>query len=719
MLKFDISERVKKIKETYMTLPVVVGEKHEWYYTHDRWMSLAFLEGWLNNDNALTTTMRRSLAERAELDAAEPIIYDDELILGHLYFPKYSSEEQERYENLSKAFLMSSSTINTELYRARPDHIGLNYKTLLDIGINGLIDKIKDKKSKLRANDDMFDSDKSLEAEEFYDCCIIELEGVLALAQRYAKKAEELAKTASESRKSELLLMSGILKQVPANPARTFREALQSMHFFTFNLFGLYPVGRPDRLLADYYENDINNGILTQELAQELVDNYCLLISDYVFHRAANGFIVGGRRADGSVVENDLTYMFLTALEHIRMPDPNGALAVCSDTSDEIISYGVDIVAKGVTHPAFYNDDAITSALINEYGVSKDDAYEYIHTTCAEISVIGKSRTYTTCHVTILPEVVKDVVFANANASFDEILYLMQKELYKIINKNNREYMTKILEASRNGLQPMRVSCLIDDCIEKGKHVYQGGARYNFLQPIFIGFSNAVDSLVTIKKLVFEEGKFTLSELSEIIKNNFEGNETLRLYIVNKLPHYGNDIEVVDKLAEKIAKMITDIFKDKTTYMYKYSMPGTFSYDMHACGERFGATFDGRKAGMSFADGCCPVQGYDTNGPTALIKSLTSWDQSTYLAGMVVNMKFNKSNFTGEKQKNLVQLLRTFVNRGGLETQINVVDKATLLAAREHPEKYRDLLVRIGGYSDYFVTQNPVMMQEIIDRTEN
>ena len=719
MIKTEVSERIIRLKENYKELPVIKGGEHEWYYTHDRWSTLAFLEAWQNCDYALTTTLRRSMAERAELDAALPEIYDDELILGHLYFPEYSPEEQKRYKELSKAFRMSTASIHSELYRARPDHIGLDYKTLLELGIEGLIEKIKAKKEALIPDDTNFFLDKTLEQEEFYDCCLIELEGVLKLAERYEAYARKLAESTPEPRKNELLEMADIISRVPAKPAKTFREALQSMHFFTFNLFGLYPMGRPDRLLIDYYENDIKNGSLTVELAQDLIDNYCLLVSDYVFHRAASGFIVGGRRADGSVVENDLTYLFLNALEHIKMPDPNGALAVCSDTGDEVIKFGVDIVAKGVTHLAFYNDDAITASLINEYGVAKEDAYDYIHTTCAEVSIIGKSRTYTTCNVVLLPEFVNDIIFNNTDKDIDGLFEVIKSSLYKRVNNDNRSYMKKILEASRNGLQPMRVSCLIDDCIERGADVYSGGARYNFLQPIFVGFSNAIDSLIAVKKLVFEEKRFTLAEFCEIVKNNFEGNEALRAYIINKLPHYGNDIAEADEMAKRLADIITEIFQNKSTYMYKYTMPGTFSYDMHSCGERVGATFDGRLAHTSFADGCCPVQGYDTNGPTALIKSMTSWDQSIYLAGMVVNMKFGKSNFTEEKQDNLVNLVKSFIKRGGIETQINVVDRQTLLDAREHPENHRDLMVRIGGYSDYFVTQNPVMMQELIDRTEN
>ena len=187
--------------------------------------------------------------------------------------------------------------------------------------------------------------------------------------QTAAQKAREMAETAPEPRKSELSQMAEILEWVPEHPARNFREALQSVQFFLGTLFGLYPLNRPDRYLYPYYAEDVRAGVLTRDEAQELIDNFCLHVSTRVFSRAACGFIVGGQDAQGNLVENELTYMFLTALEHIRMPDPNGALAVNDQTSDDILHYSVEILSKGITHPAFYNDSAIVESLMR-YGLS-------------------------------------------------------------------------------------------------------------------------------------------------------------------------------------------------------------------------------------------------------------------------------------------------------------------------------------------------------------
>lgn len=226
---------------------------------------------------------------------------------------------------------------------------------------------------------------------EFYECCLVELRALKSLAERYARAAREKAESTDYPRRSELTVIAETLERVPAEPARTFREAIQSAHFFLGTLFGLYPLGRPDRDFIAYYEHDLAEGRITREEAQELIDNYCLAVSTRMFSRAACGFIVGGQDAAGNLVENELTYMFLTALDHIRMPDPNGALAVNSRTSADILRYAAKILSRGVTHPAFYNDEAIIRSL-ERYGCRHEDAVNYLHTTCAEISIVGRSR---------------------------------------------------------------------------------------------------------------------------------------------------------------------------------------------------------------------------------------------------------------------------------------------------------------------------------------
>lgn len=713
------NKRIDALRPIYKEFCQNPGKRPK-FYSEDKRMSLGYLRGWRDNDGALTSLLRHSLAEAAELDFYKPIIDENEIIVGRIDLEPYVGEEKEEFDKLYEMFYSSPISPRCEPSKARGDHIAMDYEKLLRLGVNGIIAEIKEKKAEIQnANiEDIYDTE-NIRKEEFYDCCLIELEAVLRLAKRYSEYAKAQAKTASPERSKELLEIAQILNRVPAEPASSFREAIQSVHFFTFNCFGLYPFGRPDRYLYPFYERDIKNGVLTREEAQFYVDSLCLLVSTYVFSRAACGFIVGGKDKNGNIIENELTYMFITALDHVRMPDPNGALAVAPETSDELLDYALKVIGKGVTHPALYNDSDITRSLIN-YGVAEADACEFIHTTCAEISVCAKSRNYTTSTVFSMPEELMKAVNQNTDAkSIDEIIETLFKVVREGVERSSKQYLMMIMEAARNGLQPMRVSALVDDCIAKGKSVYEGGARYSFIQPIFIGFANCVDSLVAINKLVFEEKKLSLAEFVNIVNNNFKDNSALRSYIINKLPHYGNDNSYADKIAERIGNEITALFANESIYGAKVSIPGTFSYINHALiGKEYGATFDGRYANTSFSDGCCPVQGLDINGPTAMINSLTSWKQDRLLGGMVVNMKFSKTMFNENKRRLLMNMVRVFMKRGGIEAQINVVDKATLEDALVNPENYGDLIVRIGGYSDYFVRLDDSLKAEVIARTE-
>ena len=421
-----MSARIEQVKKTYMGLTVPTmkdpyhPEKYRCYRSGDRLMTLGYLRGFEKHIDALTTRLRTSYAEAEELYEARPMIYDGELLLGHLYLPEYSDEEQREYDRLCEAFEMSSHTF---LRRApRKDHICLDYEKLLHKGINGLRAEIKEKLAALDLTAPSIYPDLDpIKQWEFYQCCLIELDAVSDLAKRYAEEALRLAQEKEEPRKSELIRLGNMLKKVPDEPAESFYEAVQSVQFFLSTLFGLYALGRPDRYLYPFYKKDIENGTLNKEFAQELIDNFCLYVSDRVFSRAACGFIVGGKDENGKVVENDLTYMFLTALDHLKLPDPNGALAVNKETSKELLQYCAQILSHGTTHPAFYNDDAITDSLIRHYGVDPADAVNYIHSTCAEISLIGKSKTYTTPFTIDLPKHLVEIAGREDPKTFDEL----------------------------------------------------------------------------------------------------------------------------------------------------------------------------------------------------------------------------------------------------------------------------------------------------------
>ena len=721
----EISGRIARLKESYGSLPVPSAEdiysegKYKIFCTGDRWLTLAYLRGWRDSGGAATLKLRASLAEAAELDASVPVILDGELLLGHLSLPEYTDAEWEEYGRLSEAFEMSPYHHAQKL--PRKDHIALDYEKLIKVGINGVRGEINEKiKAIDLANCELYPDTETLARLEFYECLLTELDAVSRLAKRYADAAKELAERSVSPRREELHEMAEIISRVPDEPAESFREAVQSVHFFLSTLFGLYPLARPDRYLWELYEKDIKNGTLTRELAQELIDNFCLGVSDRVFSRAACGFIVGGEGEDGKNVENELTYMFLTALRHLKLPDPNGALAVNGNTSDELISYAAEILSEGTTHPAFFNDKEIIDSLVKNYGCDRRDAVNYIHATCAEISIAGKSKAHTTPIIITLPELLLEA--AEELEKYKKIEDLTEIFLEKIKQKliaRSKHYFMRLMEAGRYGNDAMRAYAFVDDCIERGKSVYEGGERYTFIEPIFIGFGNAVDSLAAIDILVRKEKRLTIREFCDAVKADFDGQEELRQYIINRLPHYGNDDERVDSIAKSLYESISALLKSHDMPGRKFMIPGTFSYVLHAnAGEGLGATFDGRAAHTSLSDGCCAVQGRDTHGPTAMIKSMTSFDQSEFLGGMVVNVKFGSDTLEGGGKIRLISLLRAFISRGGIEMQVNAVDRATLLDAKEHPDAHRDLIVRIGGYSDYFTRLSAPLQDELIARTE-
>ena len=263
------------------------------------------------------------------------------------------------------------------------------------------------------------------------------------------------------------------------------------------------------------------------------------------------------------------------------------------------------------------------------------------------------------------------------------------------------------------------LSCFVNDCLARGMDIEKGGARYNWIMPSFVGMANLIDSLFTILHLVFETGRYTMTELRRIVDSDFEGQEALRQYILNKIPKYGNDIDDVDHYFNRIIEHIVDeCTKYRSIHSNANLIPSVFCWINHErMGVVTGATPDGRKAGFPLGDGSGPCQGRELKGPTASILSSTKWDHAPLIGGVAVNLKFSKATLGTHSLSMLQSLVKTYLKRGGFELQINVTDNAILEKARQHPEQYRDLLVRIGGYSDYFVTLSPEMQAEVMLRT--
>ena len=695
--------RIDELKDYYLKFSKIANNKEGISMCH-RSLKL-YVEGWKTNAcNAPTAKIRRSMAEGYMLENTRPVIIPGELIVGQPCFDDFSPEEEEYKEYMKLEKIMP-------IRQGRGDHIGLDYQPLLDKGINGIIENLDDEISKL----DFYDG-SSTERYEFLYCCKIELQGLLKLCDSYSAKAKELADSATGTLKEEYNELYKVLKQVPANPARTFREALQSIHMFTWSLHGLYSYGKPDIYLLPYYKRDIENGILTPESAQELIDCFFLLNLPNINSWAAQGLMLGGRDENGNPVENELTWHFLRAIEHTHIPDPNVGFCVTDKTSVEILNYASKLIADGHCQPQIWNNDEVTRSMLNN-GFDEKAANLFTLTTCVETTPIGCSGiSVTSPYVNLLKILLEALKKCDDSFTFEQVFDAFKEEFNAHIKKELLQENLWQVERSRNGTDPIRISVLINDCIAKGKSSDSGGARYNQLEPNILGMQNVGESLNVIKKLVFDEKRITLSELNKAIENNFEENEELLQYIRNKVTHFGTGDKVANVIAKRVADTVIECFSKFKTVRGAKIIPGAFSYREHEIqGNTTPASPDGRKAGMPLNDGSCPVQGYDNLGPTFSLMSTAYWEPSRFLGGTALNVKINN----GIEPEKISALIRGYLKTHGAQLQFNIVDRETLLKAQENPEMYKDLLVRIGGYSDYFVRLSKKLQDDIISRSQN
>ncbi len=594
--------------------------------------------------------------------------------------------------------------------------MAVDYELVLRCGLNGIIEKI---------NAVLITCNESKKV--FYQTCRRCLEAVIKHSECYADAAVKLAETTTDrSRRTELEKISEICRKVPANPAESFYEAVQSVHFVTYCLSmnplryccQQFQLGHPDRYLLPYYLKDIQNGIITKEYAQLLLDCLGIQINNRVPNGLSSGYMVGGRDEKGDIVANDLTLMCMQVVDDIKLVYPAVGLCFTKGMKDMYIEKACEILSHGCSHPAIFNDDIITKGL-KCYGVSEKEAHNYIHSTCVEITPVAASNVWVASPYTNMAQLLLDIL-DREYVSFDELLSGLFTNLDAKIkdNFNSQNALRKI--RCQNSINPL-LSCFVNDCLASGTDIEQGGARYNWIMPSFVGMANLVDSLYALKNLVFEKKEFTIAELKQILDNNFEREELLRLRILNFIPKYGNDIDEIDSYFGLITKhIISECKKYCGIHSNGKLIPSVFCWVMH---ERFGretcATPDGRKAGFPLGDGSGPCQGREMNGPTASILSSTKWAHHELIGGVAVNMKFSKKSLGMHSLNVMKSLIKTYLKRGGFEMQINVIDKETLEKAVTNPEEYRDLVVRIGGYSDYFVKLSSEMQQEVILRTEH
>lgn len=642
-----------------------------------------------------------------------PCITEGELIVGKCD-DTLSSEDRKDWEDnyLNPALKMTEGAI-----LGQDSHMTIDYELVLREGLNGIIKRI-----------DGYLENCEESKRVFYESCRKCLRAVICHSENYADKAKEMAENTNDAeRREELLKLSEICRKVPANPAQSFYEAVQSVHFITYaltiNPLRIYAsqqfqLGHPDRYLLPYYLNDIKNGSITPEYAQELLDCLSIQINNRVPNGLSSGYMVGGRDEKGNIVQNDLTMMCMQVIDDIRLVYPSVGLCWTEGMDKKYLEKACEILSHGRSHPAIFNDDVITKGLLS-YGVPQEQAHSYIHSTCVEITPVASSNVWVASPYTNMAQLLLDCMDREYD-SFDSLMQALFERLDKSIKDNfeQQNEMRRIrMEQSINPL----LSCVVNDCLKEGLDIEQGGARYNWITPSFVGMANLVDSLYVINKIIFEDKEMTMGRFREILDSNFEGEEPFRQKVSNKIAKYGNDIDDVDCYFNKIVShIINECKKYKGMHKNGNLIPSVFCWIMHEFfGRDTGATPDGRLAGFPLGDGSGPCQGREMNGPTASIISSTKWEHYQLIGGVAVNMKFSKKSLGEQSLITMRNIIETFLKRGGFEIQINVIDKETLEKARINPEAYRDLVVRIGGYSDYFVKLSENMQAEVILRTEH
>jgi len=654
---------------------------------------------------------------------------------------------QEMSEDWKNAY---EAGIFTEFMEQRaPGHTVLDNK----IYKKGFLDFKKDIKRSIQSLDFLNDSEAYKKREELNAMEIV-ADALIRLAERHAEKAKELAKKKrNQKRKKELKKIAEVCMRVPAHAPRNFWEALQYYWFVhlgvitELNGWDSFNPGRLDQHLYPFYKKGIDEGSLTKEKARELLEAFWIKFNNqpappkigvtneesatYTDFTLINS---GGVKEDGSDGVNELSYLILDVLEEMRILQPSSAVQISKKTPDKFLKRALKIIKTGFGQPSIFNTDVIVQELVRQ-GKSIKDARNGGSSGCVEVGAYGKENYNLTGYfnMTKVLEITLNNGFdpgtskkigletgdpTNFN-SFDELFEAFKKQLKHFVDiKVKGNNIVERLYAEY--IPAPFLSLLINDCIEKGKDYHDGGARYNtsYIQGVSLG--TMTDALTSLKYNVFDRKYLTMKEMLQALKNNFDGYEPLRQRLVNKTPKYGNDDDYADDIMKSIFDAYYDVINGRPNTKGGYYRINLLPTTVHIYfGRVTGATPDGRRASEPLSEGVSPVQGADTHGPTAVIKSVAKMDHAR-TGGTLLNQKFSPHLLADDEGiNNLAHLIRSYFKLDGHHVQINVVTADTLRAAQKNPEKYRDLIVRVAGYSDYFCYLNKDLQDEIISRTEH
>lgn len=677
-------------------------------------------------------------------------------------------------------------------------HVCVHYDEVLKIGYEGIIAKVQEAWDKCQVSDADYARRSCL-----YEAMIRSCQAAIDYAGRYAVLAKQMASECSDPvRRAELLQIAENCMRVPAKGARSFYEACQSFWFVQQLIqiessgHSISP-GRFDQYMYPYYKADLDAGKITREQAQELIDCIWVKLNDLNKCRdaaSAEGFagyslfqnlIVGGQDEGGNDVTNDLSFMCINASMHVFLPAPSLSIRIWNGTPHDLMIHAAELTRTGIGLPAYYNDEVMIPALLNR-GLTLKDARNYCIIGCVEPQAPGKTDGWHDAAFFNMCRPV-ELVFSSGMDK-GELIGVPTKPVEEMTTfdefydayKTQMNYMIQLLVNSDNSIDYAHMercplpflSCMLEDCIGRGKTAQEGGCIYNFTGPQGFGIANMADGLYAIKKLVFEEKKFTLAELKEALAHNYgqedgvgadpaviatvaanvakelaEAGRTVGedeiaqivasivgsqpsdakkaryaqiKELIDEAPKFGNDDPEVDMFARDVAYTYTrpmEQYRNPRGGMYQAGL-----YPVSAnvpLGGQTGATPDGRLSHMPVADGVSPSAGKDTLGPTAAANSVAKLDHLIASNGTLFNQKFHPSALSGTSGlENFTSLIRAFFDQKGMHMQFNVVSRETLLDAQKHPENYKHLVVRVAGYSALFTTLSKSLQDDIIRRTE-
>ncbi|MBN1270689.1 MAG: glycyl radical protein [Candidatus Aminicenantes bacterium] len=640
--------------------------------------------------------------------------------------------------------------IYTEFMEQRaPGHTVLDDK----IYKKGFLDFKKDIRRSLKNLDFLHDSQASDKREELkaMDICA---DALIRFAERHAEKAEELQKNENdEKRKQDLKKIAGICRRVPARKPQNFWEALQYYWFVhlgvitEFNTWDSFNPGRLDQHLYPFYKKGLEAGTLTHESARELLQAFWIKFNNqpappkvgvtaeesgtYTDFALIN---LGGVKKDGSDGVNELTFLILDVIEEMRLLQPSSAVQLSKKNPDTFIKRALKIIKTGYGQPSVFNTDAIVQELVGQ-GKSIEDARNGGASGCVEVGAFGKENYNLTGYFNLTkvleitlhngtdPRTGKKIGLKTGGPSS----FSSYEELFEAYSKQLKHFID-IKVAGNNVIERLYaeylpapfLSLLISDCIERGLDYHDGGARYNTSYIMGVGMGTITDVLTSIKYNVYDRGGVSMKGMMEALENNFKGSEELRHRFLNKTPKYGNDDDYADGIMQSVFETYHNLIDGRPN-----TKGGTYHINLlpttvHVYfGRVTGATADGRLAYHPLSEGISPVQGADRKGPTAVFKSASKMDH-VRTGGTLLNQKFTPHLLEdNEGLDKMSHLIRSYFKLDGHHVQFNVVSAEILREAQKCPEKHRDLIVRVAGYSDYFINLGEDLQEEIIRRTEH